>query len=121
MDIVLFITGLFVFCLALLCVSLSFASSRKKVPLENSNEKLSKTSSKMKKVSVREKTRILSQKEIEAEMVEATIATIAAIQYHLSKQETTQLVNQHSTSIWRKKSRESISPRSCKCLQKQTA
>lgn len=119
METVLFITGLFVFCLAFLCVSLLFATSQKKNLLKNSSETSSKkTSLKTKSVNTCNKARALSPKEIEEEMIEAAIATVVAIQYHFSKQNTTHLVNHHSTSIWRKKSREAVSSRSCSQSQK---
>lgn len=119
METILFITGLFVFCLAFLCMFLLFVTSQKKILLKNSREVSSKkTSLKTKSINACNKARVLSPKEIEEEMIEAAIATVIAIQYHFSKQNTTHLVNHHSTSIWRKKSKEAVSSRSCSQSQK---
>lgn len=121
METILFIIGLSVFCLVFLYVSLLFITSQKKILLKDSNGALlsKKTSLKTQSINACNKTRVLSPKEIEEEMIEATIATAVAIRYHFSKQNTTHLVNHHSTSIWRKKSREAISSRSCSQTQKQ--
>jgi hypothetical protein len=120
MEIVILIIGLSALCFAFCIFCLFSLSWKKALFLGDSRERVLKnTSSKTRRFNTCNEMRVLNSREIEEEMVAAAIATVLDIQSRVSKRSTTQLVNHHSTSLWRKKSKETIPSWSRKQSQRQ--